>query len=116
MWIFWQIAGRQSLKPWRTLKRFDQDGDGIPENGGAPDQTFDDWQLKGVSAYCGGLWLAALEAAIAIADVLIQHQRAPGNLPILLTQYSSLAEAWASCLPKQTVDWSLLPSRYSQWF
>ncbi|MEO1124420.1 MAG: GH116 family glycosyl hydrolase [Cyanobacteria bacterium J06639_16] len=69
------------------LKRFDQDGDGIPENGGAPDQTFDDWQLKGVSAYCGGLWLAALEAAIAIADVLTQHQRAPGNLPILLTQY-----------------------------
>ncbi|MEM6868261.1 MAG: glycoside hydrolase family 116 protein, partial [Cyanobacteria bacterium P01_C01_bin.121] len=69
------------------LKRFDKDGDSIPENGGAPDQTFDDWQLKGVSAYCGGLWLAALEAAIAIADILTQHNRAPGNLPILLTQY-----------------------------
>ena len=52
------------------LKTFDIDGDGIPENGGSPDQTFDDWKLKGVSAYCGGLWIAALEAAIAIATAI----------------------------------------------
>ncbi|MFM9158949.1 MAG: GH116 family glycosyl hydrolase, partial [Dolichospermum sp.] len=56
------------------LKTFDLDGDSIPENSGAPDQTFDDWRLNGVSAYCGGLWLAALEAAIAICDILSQHQ------------------------------------------
>lgn len=55
------------------LKTFDLDGDGIPENSGAPDQTFDDWQLQGVSAYCGGLWIAALEAAIAMAKILINH-------------------------------------------
>ncbi|MGC1392860.1 MAG: GH116 family glycosyl hydrolase, partial [Coleofasciculaceae cyanobacterium] len=60
------------------LKRFDLDGDGIPENSGAPDQTFDDWQLKGVSAYCGGLWIAALEAAIAIANILSNY---PSQLP-----------------------------------
>lgn len=53
------------------LKAFDKDGDGIPENSGAPDQTFDDWKLQGVSAYCGGLWLAALEAAIAIGKCLL---------------------------------------------
>lgn len=52
------------------LKTFDLDRDGIPENSGAPDQTFDDWRLQGVSAYCGGLWIAALEAAIAIAKIL----------------------------------------------
>jgi len=52
------------------LKKFDEDGDGIPENSGAPDQTFDDWKMQGVSAYCGGLWIAALEAAIAIGEVL----------------------------------------------
>jgi non-lysosomal glucosylceramidase len=51
------------------LKTFDLDGDGIPENSGAPDQTFDDWRLQGVSAYCGGLWIAALEAAIAIGKM-----------------------------------------------
>ncbi len=53
------------------LKAFDLDNDGIPENSGAPDQTFDDWRLHGVSAYCGGLWIAALEAAIAIGQILI---------------------------------------------
>jgi non-lysosomal glucosylceramidase len=52
------------------LKGFDQDGDGIPENGGAPDQTFDDWKLQGVSAYCGGLWIAALEATVAMGEIL----------------------------------------------
>ncbi|PSB33411.1 GH116 family glycosyl hydrolase [Stenomitos frigidus] len=52
------------------LKTFDLDGDGIPENSGAPDQTFDDWKLQGVSAYCGGLWITALEAAIAIGRIL----------------------------------------------
>lgn len=58
------------------LKTFDRDGDGIPENSGAPDQTFDDWRLRGVSAYCGGLWLAALEAAIAIGQHL-ENQPVP---------------------------------------
>lgn len=52
------------------LKDFDLDGDGIPENSGAPDQTFDDWRLQGISAYCGGLWIAALEAAIKIGQIL----------------------------------------------
>ena len=61
------------------LKTFDLDKDGIPENSGAPDQTFDDWRLQGVSAYCGGLWLAALEAAIAIGQTLISY---PSDHPL----------------------------------
>ena len=69
------------------LKLFDLDGDGVPENGGAPDQTFDDWQLKGLSAYCGGLWLAALEAAIKIGDILQQHQKISGSFAIVKSQY-----------------------------
>ncbi|MEH2361079.1 GH116 family glycosyl hydrolase [Nostoc sp.] len=73
------------------LKTFDFDGDGIPENSGAPDQTFDDWRLQGVSAYCGGLWLAALEAAIAISEVLLTHHR--GNAAQLALQKSTY-EAW----------------------
>ncbi|MGJ3246573.1 MAG: GH116 family glycosyl hydrolase [Elainellaceae cyanobacterium] len=60
------------------LKAFDDDGDCIPENSGAPDQTFDDWRMRGISAYCGGLWLAALEAAIAIGKIL---QNRVDNLP-----------------------------------
>lgn len=73
------------------LKTFDLDNDGIPENSGAPDQTFDDWRLQGVSAYCGGLWLAALEAAIAIIDILSNHHL--GDLGALAVQKSTY-ETW----------------------
>ena len=55
------------------LKEFDRDNDGIPENSGAPDQTFDDWRLRGISAYCGGLWIAALETAVKIGETLIAN-------------------------------------------
>ena len=37
------------------LRRYDPDGDGIPENDGYPDQTYVDWVVRGESAYCGGL-------------------------------------------------------------
>ena len=50
------------------LEQFDRDGDGIPENGGLPDQTYDTWPMTGVSAYCGDLWLACLAAAEWVAD------------------------------------------------
>ncbi|MFN6570920.1 GH116 family glycosyl hydrolase [Dendronalium sp. ChiSLP03b] len=73
------------------LKTFDLDNDGIPENSGAPDQTFDDWRLQGVSAYCGGLWLAALEAAIAISEILLNHNL--GNVSVLAVQKSTY-ETW----------------------
>jgi non-lysosomal glucosylceramidase len=76
------------------LKAFDLDNDGIPENSGAPDQTFDDWRLQGVSAYCGGLWLAALEAAIAIAQVL-QQQTDPSAFCL---PPSALIPQWQSWL------------------
>jgi len=48
------------------LQQFDRDGDGLIENDGTPDQTFDNIPMTGVSAYCGGLWLAALRAAAAL--------------------------------------------------
>jgi len=59
-----------AVQALRYLKTFDANDDGLPDNGGAPDQTFDDWPLKGVSAYCGALWIAALEAALAMAQRL----------------------------------------------
>jgi non-lysosomal glucosylceramidase len=59
-----------AVQALRYLKGFDANQDGLPDNGGAPDQTFDDWPLKGVSAYCGALWIAALEAALAMGQRL----------------------------------------------
>jgi non-lysosomal glucosylceramidase len=91
------VTGDRTLlvDSWRAVqaalayvKQFDFDGDGLPENAGVPDQTYDTWPMSGPSAYCGGLWLAALHAAEAIAGVL-------GD-PAALSTYSSwrkLAEA-----------------------
>jgi non-lysosomal glucosylceramidase len=52
------------------LRKYDTDGDGVPENEGYPDQTYDTWLVSGESAYSGGLWLAALRSAEEIAKQL----------------------------------------------
>ena len=49
------------------LQIFDRDGDGLIENEGIPDQTFDNIPMLGASSYCGGLWIAALLAASELA-------------------------------------------------
>ncbi|MFW9912288.1 MAG: non-lysosomal glucosylceramidase [Candidatus Thorarchaeota archaeon] len=49
---------------------FDKDLDGIPENEGFPDQTYDNWMMEGPSAYCGSLYLGAAQAMIAISRLL----------------------------------------------
>ncbi|KAD7478062.1 hypothetical protein E3N88_01198 [Mikania micrantha] len=49
------------------MDQFDQDGDSLIENDGFPDQTYDTWTVHGISAYCGCLWLAALQATAAMA-------------------------------------------------
>ncbi|BAF22739.1 Os08g0111200 [Oryza sativa Japonica Group] len=52
------------------MDQFDRDGDGMVENEGRPDQTYDLWSVSGVSAYTGGLWVAALQAAAAMAGIV----------------------------------------------
>ncbi len=81
------------------LKEFDLDNDGIPENSGSPDQTFDDWQLKGISGYCGGLWIAALEAAIAIGNILLSNlpmnpALQPNDYPEGVEKVMATYDAW----------------------
>ncbi|XP_023936584.2 non-lysosomal glucosylceramidase isoform X1 [Bicyclus anynana] len=49
---------------------WDRDGDGLIENGGFPDQTYDAWVMTGPSAYCGGLWVAAVSAVHQMARIL----------------------------------------------
>lgn len=38
-----------------TTTAFDTDKDGMIENAGFPDQTYDIWTATGVHAYCGGV-------------------------------------------------------------
>nr|XP_043634451.1 non-lysosomal glucosylceramidase-like [Erigeron canadensis] len=49
------------------MDQFDRDRDCLIENDGFPDQTYDTWTVHGISAYCGCLWLAALQATAAMA-------------------------------------------------
>jgi non-lysosomal glucosylceramidase len=76
LWQCWDSV----VETLHYVKGFDLDGDGIPENSGAPDQTFDDWRLQGISAYCGGLWIVSLEAAIAMGKILIANPPMNPNL------------------------------------
>jgi non-lysosomal glucosylceramidase len=52
------------------MRQFDKDGDGLIENDGYPDQTYDNWITRGASAYSGGLYLAALRATEEMAKAL----------------------------------------------
>ncbi len=65
------------------LRQFDR-GTGIPENGGYPDQTYDSWVVRGVSAYCGGLWLAAVRASEEMARTLGESNLADGYHQLFL--------------------------------
>ena len=52
------------------IEQFDTDGDGLIENEGIPDQTYDTWSVRGPSAYSAGLWLASLSGAATLADAV----------------------------------------------
>jgi non-lysosomal glucosylceramidase len=76
------------------LRQFDHGG-GIPENGGYPDQTYDSWVVRGVSAYCGGLWLAALRASEEIGHTLGENDAASQYHELFLkAQKTYVSKLW----------------------
>ena len=76
------------------LRQFDH-GAGIPENGGYPDQTYDSWVVRGVSAYCGGLWLAAVRATEEMANTLGDEETATEYHQLFLkAQKSYIDKLW----------------------
>lgn len=62
------------------MQKFDQDGDGLIENSGFPDQTYDTWTVVGASAYTGGLWLACLRSTVEMAKVMGEKEQAQDYL------------------------------------
>ncbi|ABF40689.1 protein of unknown function DUF608 [Candidatus Koribacter versatilis Ellin345] len=60
-------AVKQSMQ---FLRQFDKNNDGLIENDGYPDQTYDNWSARGESAYSGSLYLAALRATEEMAKLL----------------------------------------------
>ncbi len=76
------------------LRQFDR-GAGIPENSGYPDQTYDSWVVRGVSAYCGGLWLAAVRASEEMARILDERTAAEEYHQLFLkAQKSYIDKLW----------------------
>ena len=67
-------------KLMKAALEWDLDRDGLIENGGKPDQTFDSWVMTGPSAYCGGLWLSALAC---MADMCSMANMSHGWLELL---------------------------------
>ncbi|KAF6159702.1 hypothetical protein GIB67_029960 [Kingdonia uniflora] len=65
--LFAQDAWPAVYMAMAYMDQFDKDGDEMIENEGFPDQTYDVWKVTGVSAYTGGLWVAALQATSAMA-------------------------------------------------
>ncbi len=74
------------------LRQYDTQGDGMIENGGFPDQTYDEWVATGESAYTGSLYLAALKATARIAEKLGE--------PATATEYDALEQRAATAYVK----------------
>ncbi len=74
------------------LNQYDTNGDGLIENGGFPDQTYDDWIATGESAYSGSLYLAALRATGRMAEKLGE--------PAAAQEYDALEKRAASAFVK----------------
>ncbi|KAG5182105.1 hypothetical protein JKP88DRAFT_319856 [Tribonema minus] len=67
---FLQAVWPAAVEVMRVAEAWDTDDDGLIENQGFPDQTYDIWTATGPSAYTGGLWVAALAAMGSMAAAL----------------------------------------------
>ncbi|NWF97053.1 MAG: glucosylceramidase [Candidatus Thorarchaeota archaeon] len=70
-------------KAMEYIDSFDTDGDGLVENEGFPDQTYDVWTMTGPSAYCAGLYLAACSAMVAMAKEMGEYEVAAKYADVL---------------------------------
>ncbi|XP_058928137.2 non-lysosomal glucosylceramidase isoform X2 [Kogia breviceps] len=103
--------------------KFDKDQDGLIENGGYADQTYDGWVTTGPSAYCGGLWLAAVAVMVKMA-VLCGAQEVQDRFSSILSRGQEAYERLLWNGRYYNYDCSSQPQSYSimsdqcagQWF
>lgn len=74
-----------------SIEMLDTDGDGLPDYD-TKRNTYDAWNFSGTSTYISVLWLAALKAAILIADRVGEKSRSDKWNGILLKGKKSLEE------------------------
>jgi len=78
-----------------TALKWDEDGDGLIENSGKPDQTFDSWVMTGPSAYCGGLWLAALACMQDLCEIELEGSGGEWGSKLARAQNAYNSKLWA---------------------
>ena len=97
-----------------SLENFDRDKDGMIENDGFPDSTYDAWKVTGVSAYSGGLWIGALQSVHEMASIMNDEQtvqRMATNLKTALQSYEE--KLWDNVNGYYHYDASSLPQSNS---
>ena len=77
-----------------TLANYDPDNTGMIRNSAWPDQTYDAWTSQGVTAYCGGLWLASLRVTEEIASILGYESESTKYKGILSRAQSVYSTLW----------------------
>ena len=68
-------CGRISKRRSDNTQLLDGDGDGLPDHDTRAN-TYDAWAMQGTPAYIASLWLAALKAAVRMAQDLGVQDRA----------------------------------------
>ncbi len=92
---FLRYNWRSVVMAMNYLKRFDRLHDGLLQNDGVPDQTYDVWPMRGDSAYCDSLWLAALRASEEMARTLGYPAQAQAyHAAFLKGQKTFVAKLW----------------------
>ena len=87
------------------LRHFDKNNDGLIENDGYPDQTYDNWSARGESAYSGGLYLGALRATEEMAKALGDTKTASENAELFKrAQASFIKKLWNGSYFNYDVD------------
>ncbi|KAM7539886.1 hypothetical protein Aperf_G00000026461 [Anoplocephala perfoliata] len=77
-------------------EKWDKDNDGLIENGGFPDQTYDMWKTVGPSAYVGCLWLASLYATKDMLSYALSKTEDPAKREV----FATLAQKYGELLSK----------------
>eukprot|EP00755_Sulcionema_specki_P008408 Sspe_Gene.40853::Locus_19733_Transcript_1_1_Confidence_1.000_Length_2747::g.40853::m.40853/K17108/GBA2; non-lysosomal glucosylceramidase len=97
--------------------------DGMVVNESWPDQTYDAWVAEGVTAYCGGLWLAALRVMETVAKLLGEDAQVYEDmLKAAQTRYEALWSItggyyrYASCSKSSCSDSIMADQCCGEWY
>lgn len=81
------------VKAMASTEKLDGDGDGLPDHDTRAN-TYDAWRFRGIPAYIAGLWLAALTAALRLAEEMGDEKQAAHWGELLAKGKKSFGKLW----------------------